>query len=102
MKTLAKAGTLAVIIAVVLFSCKKADVSAEETADYAAAVADSATVSNAPEKTSTTPKTVEKRKLIRTADIKFKVKSVVQSTNLIENTTKNGAVWLRTPTFKAP
>ena len=33
-------------------------------------------------------KTVEKRKLIRTADIKFKVKSVVQSTNLIENTTR--------------
>ncbi len=88
MKTIAKASTLAIIIAVVLFSCKKADVAAEETADYAAAVADSATVSNTQEKTTATPKTVEKRKLIRTADIKFKVKSVVQSTNLIENTTR--------------
>ncbi|MEM0575615.1 DUF4349 domain-containing protein [Flavobacterium polysaccharolyticum] len=88
MKTIAKAGILAVIIAVALFSCKKAEVPAEETADYATAVADSATVSNTQEKTTETPKTVEKRKLIRTADIKFKVKSVVQSTNLIENTTK--------------
>lgn len=88
MKTIAKASTLAVIIAVVLFSCKKAEVPAEETADYATAVADSATVSNTQEKTTATPKTVEKRKLIRTADIKFKVKSVVQSTNLIENTTR--------------
>ena len=88
MKTIAKASTLAVIIAVVLFSCKKAEVPAEETADYATAVADSATVSNTQEKTTETPKTVEKRKLIRTADIKFKVKSVVQSTNLIENTTR--------------
>ena len=88
MKTIAKASTLAVIIAVVLFSCKKAEVPAEETLDYATAVADSATVSNTQEKTAETPKTVEKRKLIRTADIKFKVKSVVQSTNLIENTTR--------------
>lgn len=88
MKTIAKASTLAFIIAVVLFSCKKAEVPAEETADYATAVADSATVSNTQEKTTETPKTVEKRKLIRTADIKFKVKSVVQSTNLIENTTR--------------
>lgn len=88
MKTIAKASILAVIIAVVLFSCKKAEVPAEETLDYATAVADSATVSNTQEKTAETPKTVEKRKLIRTADIKFKVKSVVQSTNLIENTTR--------------
>lgn len=88
MKTIAKAGTLAVIIAVVLFSCKKAEIPAEETADYATAVADSVTVSNTQEKTTETPKKVEKRKLIRTADIKFKVKSVVQSTNLIENTTR--------------
>ena len=88
MKTIAKASTLAVIIAVVLFSCKKAEVPAEETLDYATAVADSATVRNTQEKTAETPKTVEKRKLIRTADIKFKVKSVVQSTNLIENTTR--------------
>ena len=88
MKTIAKAGPLAVMIAVVLFSCKKAEVSAEETTDYAAAVADSATVSNIQENTAATPKTVEKRKLIRTADIKFRVKSVVQSTNLIESTTK--------------
>ena len=88
MKTIAKASTLAVIIVVVLFSCKKAEVPAEETLDYATAVADSATVSNTQEKTTATPKTVEKRKLIRTADIKFKVKSVVQSTNLIENTTR--------------
>ena len=88
MKTIAKASTLAVIIAVVLFSCKKAEVPAEETLDYATAVADSTTVSNTQEKTAETPKNVEKRKLIRTADIKFKVKSVVQSTNLIENTTR--------------
>lgn len=88
MKTIAKAGTLAVIIAVVLFSCKKAEIPAEETADYATAVADSVTVSNTQEKTTETRKKVEKRKLIRTADIKFKVKSVVQSTNLIENTTR--------------
>lgn len=88
MKTIAKAGTLAVIIAVVLFSCKKAEIPAEETADYATAVADSATVGNTQKKTTETPKKVEKRKLIRTADIKFKVKSVVQSTNLIENTTR--------------
>lgn len=88
MKTIAKAGTLAVIIAVVLFSCKKAEIPAEETADYATAVAGSVTVSNTQEKTTETPKKVEKRKLIRTADIKFKVKSVVQSTNLIENTTR--------------
>ena len=77
MKTIAKASTLAVIIAVVLFSCKKAEVPAEETADYATAVADSATVRNTQEQNAETPKTVEKRKRIRTADIKFKVKSVV-------------------------
>ena len=54
MKTIAKASTLAVIIAVVLFSCKKAEVPAEETLDYATAVADSATVSNTQEKTAET------------------------------------------------
>lgn len=88
MKSIIKVGALVVVIVVVLFSCKKAEVSSEESVDYTSAIADSATVKHTESENKPTSEKVVKTKLIRTADIKFKVKSVVQSTNLIENTTR--------------
>jgi len=79
MKTIAKLGLTTFVITAVLFSCKKADTTAEATADYA--LTDSTAVSSS----AAVEKKDSKQKFIRTADIKFKVKNVVRSTYAIEN-----------------
>ena len=80
MKTIAQLGVTTLVIIALLFSCKKADYAAEESADYKA-TADSTAVSSS---AAVEPKN-SKQKFIRTADIKFKVKNVVKSTYAIEN-----------------
>ncbi|MNQ83506.1 hypothetical protein D3C85_985890 [compost metagenome] len=80
MKTIAQLGLTTLVIIALLFSCKKADYAAEESADYKA-TADSTAVSST---AAVEPKN-SKQKFIRTADIKFKVKNVVKSTYAIEN-----------------
>ena len=80
MKTIVKLGLTTMVIIALLFSCKKADVSDEQTADYQN-TADSTTVSSS----AAVEKKDSKQKFIRTADIKFKVKNVVKSTYAIEN-----------------
>ncbi|MEN2402272.1 DUF4349 domain-containing protein [Flavobacterium sp. MC2016-06] len=81
MKTIAKLSVASLVIITLLFSCKKADESlGEKTADYA--VTDSTMVSSS----AAVEKKDSKQKFIRTADLKFKVKNVAQSTYAIENT----------------
>lgn len=80
MKTIAQLGLTTLVIIVLLFSCKKADYAAEESADYKT-TADSTAVSSS---AAVEPKN-STQKFIRTADIKFKVKNVVKSTYAIEN-----------------
>ena len=80
MKTIAQLGLTTLVIIVLLFSCKKADYAAEESADFKT-TADSTAVSSS---AAVEPKN-STQKFIRTADIKFKVKNVVKSTYAIEN-----------------
>lgn len=80
MKTIAQLGVTTLVIIALLFSCKKADYAAEESADYKT-TADSTAVSST---AAVEPKN-SNQKFIRTADIKFKVKNVVKSTYAIEN-----------------
>ncbi|WP_163399722.1 DUF4349 domain-containing protein [Flavobacterium fluviatile] len=82
MKTIAKLGLTTLVVTVVLFSCKKADATAEKTADYT--TTDSTAISSS----AAVEKKDSKQKFIRTADIKFKVKNVVRSTYAIENATQ--------------
>lgn len=65
----------------VIISCKKSDVASEELTSDIAVNTDSISSSAAVEKEGST------RKFIRTADLKFKVKNVTQSTYTIENIT---------------
>lgn len=71
-----------ILLAVIFFiiSCKKSEATSEESAD-AKMAANTISSSAAVEKEGST------RKFIRTADIKFKVKNVAQSTYTIENIT---------------
>ena len=80
MKTIAQLGVTTLVIIALLFSCKKADYAAEESADFKT-TADSTAVSSS---AAVEPKN-STQKFIRTADIKFKVKNVVKSTYAIEN-----------------
>jgi len=83
MKTIAKLGVSTLVIIVLLFSCKKAENTSDEAADYKIS-ADSTAISSS-------AAVVDKnsnQKFIRTADIKFKVKNVVKSTYAIENATQ--------------
>lgn len=80
MNKIMKRGLVLLTIAVLLVSCKKSD-AYEEEASTAAISADSISSSAAVEKEGST------RKFIRTADLKFKVKNVTQSTYAIENIT---------------
>ncbi|MFH6943322.1 DUF4349 domain-containing protein [Flavobacterium sp. FlaQc-50] len=84
MKTITKVSLTTLATVTLLYSCKKADDASlnDQTADYATAVADSATVSSS----AAVEKKDSKQKFIRTADIKFKVKNVAKSTYAIENT----------------
>lgn len=80
MNKIAKRGLVLLTAAVLLISCKKSEAYEEETAD-AKISTDTISSSVAVEKEGST------RKFIRTADIKFKVKNVAQSTYTIENIT---------------
>lgn len=86
MKTITKLSRFAFALAVLFYSCKQA----ESTSDNA--VAEEVIVEKDSVSRSITPeKKDSNRKFIRTADIKFKVKNVPQSTYAIENaTTKFG------------
>lgn len=88
MKTIAKLGVTTLVVTAVLFSCKKADVAAEETADYALTDSTAVLSGSAISSSAAVEKKDSKQKFIRTADIKFKVKNVVRSTYAIENATQ--------------
>jgi hypothetical protein len=72
---------LLTVAALLLISCKKSEAPQEEIASENAISADTVSSSAAVEKEGST------RKFVRTADIKFKVKNVTQSTYTIENIT---------------
>jgi hypothetical protein len=73
---------LTLLVAItILISCKKSEASEEASVDTVATSADSISSSAAVEKEGST------RKFIRTADLKFKVKNVTQSTYVIESIT---------------
>jgi hypothetical protein len=80
MNKIVKRGLVLLTVTVLLISCKKSEAYEEESAD-AKMSADTISSSVAVEKEGST------RKFIRTADIKFKVKNVTQSTYKIENIT---------------
>lgn len=80
MNTIMKRGLVLLTVTALLISCKKSEAYEEESAD-AKIAADTISSSAAVEKEGST------RKFIRTADIKFKVKNVPQSTYTIENIT---------------
>jgi len=82
MKTITKLGLVTFTFAVTLYSCKQAEATAEEAIPENVKLEKSAdTIANLVQKKDLN------RKFIRTADIKFKVKNVHQSTYAIENTT---------------
>ena len=82
MKTIAKLGLTSLVIIALVFSCKKAETTAADTAFSAST--DSTAVSSS----AAVEQKDSKQKFIRTADIKFKVKNVVKSTYAIENATQ--------------
>ncbi|PKB15075.1 DUF4349 domain-containing protein [Flavobacterium sp. 5] len=82
MNKIVKQSLTLLTLTVLLFAgCKKSDAPQEETVSANAISADTVSSSAAVEKEGST------RKFIRTADIKFKVKNVTQSTYTIENIT---------------
>jgi hypothetical protein len=86
MKSIAKFGLAALVVATMFLSCKKR----ETLSDAEGKVTEESIPSNSKSSDSLSapiPNATEKRKFIRTADIKFKVKDVAKSTNAIENTT---------------
>ncbi|MFB9108471.1 DUF4349 domain-containing protein [Flavobacterium gyeonganense] len=88
MKTIAKLGVTTLVVTAVLFSCKKADATSEETAEYATTDSTAVLSNTAVSSSAAVEKKDSKQKFIRTADIKFKVKNVVRSTYAIENATQ--------------
>jgi hypothetical protein len=80
MNKIVKRGLVLLTVTVLLISCKKSEAYEEESTDVKIS-ADTISSSAAVEKEGST------RKFIRTADIKFKVKNVTQSTYKIENIT---------------
>lgn len=80
MNKIAKHCLILLAVISLIISCKKSDALSEESADVKMS-ADTISSSAAVEKEGST------RKFVRTADIKFKVKNVTQSTYAIENIT---------------
>lgn len=74
---------LALLIVILAISCKKAEASAEKTYKSKDIAVDTTNVTSS--SAAVEPKNSDK-KVIRTADIKFKVKNVANSTYAIENT----------------
>ncbi|MNQ24790.1 hypothetical protein D3C85_379950 [compost metagenome] len=82
MQTISKLGFITLVFSVILFSCKKSEAAAEETAfESSTQLTDSISSSAAVQKKD------DNRKFIRTADLKFKVKNVPKATYAIENAT---------------
>ncbi|MBW4360997.1 DUF4349 domain-containing protein [Flavobacterium taihuense] len=81
MNKIAKRSLFLLAAITLIISCKKSEVASEELTSDIAVKADSISSSAAVEKEGST------RKFIRTADLKFKVKNVTQSTYTIENIT---------------
>lgn len=77
---------LAVVLISVTISCKKADVSTEEVSDSVAA--DTTSIENNISSSAAAVDPDSDRKFVRTADLKFKVKNVAQSTTKIEDATR--------------
>ena len=75
MKTIVKVGLTALLIAVLLFSCKKTEETPLESASESS-------VSDVASSSASVEKKDSNRKFIRTADIKFKVKNVPQPIRL--------------------
>lgn len=80
MKTISKLGFTMFLVAAVFFSCKRAENPNEEAPSEISKQTTSVLSSSA-----VVEKKESDRKFIRTADIKFKVKNVTQSTYAIEN-----------------
>lgn len=82
MQTISKLGFITLVFSVILFSCKKSEAPAEETAfESSTQLTDSISSSAAVQKKG------DNRKFVRTADLKFKVKNVPKATYAIENAT---------------
>jgi hypothetical protein len=81
MNKIAKRSLILLAVIAVLISCKKSEASEEAITEGTTTTSDSISSSAAVEKEGST------RKFIRTADLKFKVKNVTQSTYTIENIT---------------
>jgi len=81
MNKIVKYSLIPLAIIVLIISCKKAEAPEENAAEEAAVAADTISSSAAIQKEGDT------RKFVRTADLKFKVKNVTQSTYAIENIT---------------
>ena len=82
MKTIVKLSLTLLVIMALLFSCKKGEAPAED------GVLESSTkVTDAISSSAAVEKKGDNRKFIRTADLKFKVKNVPQSTYAIEDAT---------------
>ncbi|HEX9152853.1 MAG TPA: DUF4349 domain-containing protein [Flavobacterium sp.] len=82
MKTIVKLSVTLLAITALLFSCKKEEASTED-----AALDSSTKITAAISSSAAVEKKGDNRKFIRTADLKFKVKNVPQSTYAIENAT---------------
>jgi hypothetical protein len=82
MKTIVKLSVVSFAIMALLFSCKKGEAPAED-----AALESSTKATDAISSSAAVEKKGDNRKFIRTADLKFKVKNVSQSTYAIENAT---------------
>jgi hypothetical protein len=81
MNKITKRSLILLAVIALIISCKKSEVASEESTSDIAVNTDSISSSAAVEKEGST------RKFIRTADLKFKVKNVTQSTYAIENIT---------------
>jgi len=81
MNKIVKHSLIPLAIIVLIISCKKAEAPEESPAEEAAVAADTISSSAAVQKEG------DNRKFVRTADLKFKVKNVTQSTYAIENIT---------------
>lgn len=85
MKTISKIGAAVLLIALAI-SCKQFDESSENASATEESVYASGGSSEAKVVTDSSKTKVPQRKLVRTADIKFEVKDVAQSTYAIEST----------------
>ncbi len=83
MQTISKLGLISLSAAIIFFSCKQGESTAEESASNEATKSMSSPSQTSPQNT------LPERKFIRTADLKFKVKNVEKATNAIEKATSN-------------